>query len=419
MTAKITALEPVFHLDTSGERFHFIVLGIGGTGSDLVAKLCRHLSLHRCADSNILMHDITFCDADVVEEKNLVRQNFFSADLGKNKAEIMALKCATLFDMVVRAVPRYIEDGNALENVFSISPHIPFIIGCVDNNATRRMLHEYLVVSGQRIFYLDAGNEEFAGQVALGYQSGRKTMRLADTFDTLFTESPYRGRFDLPDITYHHPEMLEDDDKFASDLSCAERVVSNPQAMAANNEASAIIFQIICNCIRGKIDYHYVAFDTLTSTRSVKYNTVSALKSYGVRQIDSALAAIDHINNSRSASAAPDLAEVVLDVVTEPEEADLASYNTNDTGPVREVVDAANRVLNALNNAFGSNNGAYQTTEGAVGGSLSVLECAFVDETSVLSQLYPAGSEGNEEPSEPSDDSITSGDLLGVGANDI
>lgn len=276
----ITELEQVFYLATPGP-FHFILLGVGGTGSDLASKLCRHLSLLRVPDTNTLIHDITLCDADIVEEKNLVRQNFFTADLGKNKAEIMALKCSTLFDMVVRAVPKYIEDAATLADIISICPDkIPFIIGCVDNNATRVMLHDFICGGYQGDYpltYLDAGNEEFSGQVALCYKVFNKKNRLVE-----HSTAPGSYIFNLPDITDHHPEMLSGDDSFASDLSCAERAVSNPQALTANNEAATILFQMICNCLRGKIDYHYVAFDTLTSNRRVVFNTASVLKSYGV-----------------------------------------------------------------------------------------------------------------------------------------
>ncbi len=402
MTAKITTLEPVFYLDTLGSQFHFIVLGVGGTGSDLVAKLCRYLSLYRSPDSSALLHDITFCDADVVEEKNLGRQNFFPADLGKNKAEIMALKCSTLFNMVVRAVPNYIEDGDTLGDIICISPRTPFIIGCVDNNATRSMLHEYFTSSGRRMFYLDAGNEEFAGQVALGYKSGFKSLRLTDG---LSAEFPYVGRFDLPDITYHHPEMLEDDDKFASDLSCAERAVSNPQAMTANNEASTIIFQMVCNCIRGRTDYHYVAFDTLTSTRSVKFNTASILKSYGVRQVDSVVSAVTEINNSRQTVTVSAVTEINNSHRPVALASDDERFGFMTTPPLpnrpemtREATEIINRVLGDMLNESGTD--IYQNDDADLNADLNADPSAD-----------PSADPGPVSE-ETSDDSITPGDLL-------
>ncbi len=48
------------------------------------------------------------CDGDVVEEKNLVRQNFTPADLGENKAKVLAERYSTVFGMETEYVPAYV-----------------------------------------------------------------------------------------------------------------------------------------------------------------------------------------------------------------------------------------------------------------------------------------------------------------------
>jgi len=60
-----------------------IMLGAGGTGGHIAPHLYRLLhTLDRFTK-------VIVCDRDIVEEKNLVRQNFISADLGKNKARVL------------------------------------------------------------------------------------------------------------------------------------------------------------------------------------------------------------------------------------------------------------------------------------------------------------------------------------------
>lgn len=281
MSEEILTLEPVFYLGTNF-NFHFIVIGVGGNGSELVPRLCRQIALRRHADSHATRHKITICDADIVEEKNLVRQNFFSSDLGKNKAEIMGLKCSTIFDIPVTAVTEYVETKKMLDGIVSLQADedvVPFIIGCVDNNATRALIHSYVTDENVSlpIFYMDAGNEEFAGQVVLG-------AKLRRTDKASGTVGPDIYSFNLPFVANHHPEILAPkQDKFASQLSCAERAESNPQAAVTNLEAANIMFQMISNCLEGKIDYHYVSFDAEKSTRRVIFNTASTLKSYGIR----------------------------------------------------------------------------------------------------------------------------------------
>lgn len=61
-----------------------VMLGAGGTGGHIAPHLYRLLySLDRPVRFII-------ADGDVIEPKNLVRQNFIEADLGENKAQVLA-----------------------------------------------------------------------------------------------------------------------------------------------------------------------------------------------------------------------------------------------------------------------------------------------------------------------------------------
>jgi PRTRC genetic system ThiF family protein len=279
-------LEPTYFLNTD-YRFHFIVLGCGGNGSELVPKICRQLSFKR-SSLGAQIHDITVVDKDVVEEKNLLRQNFFKGDLGKNKAEVMGLKCSTVFNMVVRAFNMFVETPGDLSTVINASDKIPFIIGCVDTNAVRKMLHQF--VKGWRkrtpVFWLDAGNEEFAGQVVLGCKlhCGSKLNQVAKVTEgdgeDKITYTTYN--FNLPTVCDLYPDMLKSEDRFASAISCAERAVSNPQAADTNVEAANILYQFVSNCLRGRINYHKVTFNVLQGNRATVHNDESVLKSYKI-----------------------------------------------------------------------------------------------------------------------------------------
>ncbi len=70
-----------------------VMLGAGGTGGYAAPHIYRLIhTLNRPARFLV-------ADGDIVEKKNLVRQNFIHADLGRNKAAVMAVgglrrKCA-------------------------------------------------------------------------------------------------------------------------------------------------------------------------------------------------------------------------------------------------------------------------------------------------------------------------------------
>ena len=67
-----------------------VVVGCGGTGSWLLPKLVK--TINDGIRKSIIRKDVKLIliDGDIVEEKNLVRQNFIEQDIGQNKAEVMA-----------------------------------------------------------------------------------------------------------------------------------------------------------------------------------------------------------------------------------------------------------------------------------------------------------------------------------------
>ena len=128
-----------------------VMLGAGGTGGHIAPHLYRLLyALERPVRFII-------CDGDIVEEKNLVRQNFTPADLGENKAKVLAERYSSVFGMETEYVPEFIESGERLLSMlrartFPTGPYwnsptvkeLVILIGAVDNNKSRKLCHEVL-----------------------------------------------------------------------------------------------------------------------------------------------------------------------------------------------------------------------------------------------------------------------------------
>lgn len=210
-----------------------IMLGAGGTGGHIAPHLYRLLyALNRPVRFII-------CDGDIVEEKNLVRQNFTPADLGENKAQVLAERYSSVFGMETEYIPAFIENAAELEDLvrpccfqldYSTPPlwELVILIGAVDNNKSRKLCHEVFSRS-KELIYIDSGNGETTGQVVCGIRRGNRTY--------------YKPAAAL------YPEMLEDTDKFPTELSCAEASVSAPQSMAANITAATIVVDMIYNIL--------------------------------------------------------------------------------------------------------------------------------------------------------------------------
>ena len=85
-----------------------VMLGAGGTGGHIAPHLYRLLyALDRPVRFII-------CDGDIVEEKNLVRQNFTPADIGENKAKVLAERYSSVFGMETGVSPKRIATGKFL-----------------------------------------------------------------------------------------------------------------------------------------------------------------------------------------------------------------------------------------------------------------------------------------------------------------
>lgn len=233
-----------------------VMLGAGGTGGHAAPHIYRLLyALDRPAR-------FILCDGDIVEHKNLVRQNFAPADLGENKARVLAERYATVFGMEVEYIPRFLETIDDLMEVikpngweltkysYAQTPEMVILLGCVDNNKSRKLCHEAFNQS-KDLVYIDSGNGEFSGQVVCGVRKNGRTV--------------------FKSIGGVYPQILKETDRFPSELSCAEAAVSDPQSIAANITAATAVVDMLYNILaHGESLVRQTDF----STKSLRMQTV-------------------------------------------------------------------------------------------------------------------------------------------------
>lgn len=222
---------------------HFIVVGAGGTGGYLIPNLARQVSLQNKIRrvENLPPHKITIIDADGVEEKNLTRQQFVLADIGKNKAEVMANRYGRAFELAIEYLPEYISSTEMLLGLTDNDSHIPVFIDCVDNNKTRAIMFD--AYSQTDSFMISSGNEEYSGQVVFS----RNTPGKSRTLDHMLS-SDRKGPvlpFRTPTLVDMFTSVLDGTDRHPSEMSCAENAVSAPQNIMTNMTAANIIFGFV------------------------------------------------------------------------------------------------------------------------------------------------------------------------------
>jgi len=275
------------------------VVGCGGNGGHVVPQVMRlnrnMLDRYnappapgdrRRSELNI---EMTLIDGDVIEQKNLIRQNFIAPDVGKNKAMVLAERYGKAFGLEIGAIPNYLaNDLDALKELLFCGNQVGVIIlCCVDNNYTRKALHELFVEFPKKnyanispTFWIDVANEKYDGQLCIGYRGDSMELRenvatsrynsnpsiwgedywdgldgiVHDHYNNLpgITRGVY---FPMPFITELFPSMLEGKPDFdPNDPSCAENAEQTDQTMVANILSASVMFSAYCQALATFLD---------------------------------------------------------------------------------------------------------------------------------------------------------------------
>lgn len=257
-----------------------MVIGCGGTGSRLVPLLTQFIaSITKDKNPRGWLDNPTIylVDDDVVEQKNLLRQNFVAADVGKHKASVLAQRYSRAYGVnIVPILKRVDGTRHILQQQGSmINLNRSIIIMCVDSAQARRDIIKMVNDTNRPIniesgaFFIDAGNEDNFGQVRFFNQAVafHMTSFKAEDFPK---NSPVV--LDIPaipiDLRYY--DELED---LPSQGSCADL----DQTLAINALMATLIMGVVQNYYYVKpMTYNQISI-SLDGGVSTSYNTVSTL----------------------------------------------------------------------------------------------------------------------------------------------
>lgn len=211
-------------------KYKILVVGTGGTGTFFLKEFARYLS-----DNNSILKkisDITIADGDYVEEKNLTRQAFLKEDIGCNKALVMTDVIYSNFNIKMEAYTNFIDDIKVLANLAQSDSNdcIPVIIGCVDNHGFRFLLEEYFYSNDvSNLIIMDAANDKESGQCV--YSAKIKDKCLSGVRSDYF------------------PEMILEDTRAVTEMSCEELNNSTPQHIFTNMFSSLQLLSGLTNLL--------------------------------------------------------------------------------------------------------------------------------------------------------------------------
>ncbi len=250
-------------------RTHLVICGVGGIGGYLLQSACRllyglreerrerrereaaaaqangHFPNHgRREPPPPLIPEILLIDGDSVSGKNLRRQYFLPADVGKNKARILAERYGAAYGLEVAAYPHYLTPDTDLTRIV---PEGSVVVGAVDNARSRELLGEKL--SAYRdVVYLDSGNAGVPLDPPDREPTREERIQARDSGweGQVLCGVRRDGETILPFPAEQMPDLVEDDSELLpSEVPCGQVVVSNPQRHLTNIVAATTLLTFL------------------------------------------------------------------------------------------------------------------------------------------------------------------------------
>ncbi|RJX17573.1 MAG: thiamine biosynthesis protein ThiF [Desulforudis sp.] len=254
----------------AGDSLNLVLVGCGGTGSWLAPAVVRiaRLIIEKF-DKSVHVH---FVDPDVVEAKNVFRQNFCQAEIGRNKADALAFRYSLAWGVEITAWAKHV---SAVEIEGSYNS-MYLLIGCVDRASARNEILRF--TSRHVCWWLDCGNFSSAGQVILGSSLRRP--------EDPFQLPGFCSWLPLPSA--QHPELVSDPPApgeagafYASDLSCADLAMLDSQGMSINQRIAAEAADYLVRMLLTKDLNRFATYIDLASGSSrSRYITPENLEAY-------------------------------------------------------------------------------------------------------------------------------------------
>lgn len=247
------------------ERIDKIILvGVGGTGSQVARTLAR--TLYSMKQARLDTPDLILVDGDTVEMKNVGRQMFTPADVGRNKAELLAARFNRALGLSIEAIPNFFHRDLPI----ATSQHKSLILGCVDNAEARRQIARY--ARRESCIWIDGGNHFETGQVIIG--DAKRDNRLhSNLSDNVLVHLPF------PDVVM--PDLLEDDPPTEDDpASCAELVAMGEQHLLVNEYVALAMGSLVFSLLHRQPIHHHMVHVSANGIMRPEFLTEDLIESW-------------------------------------------------------------------------------------------------------------------------------------------
>lgn len=253
---------PAAYVLPADKPIAIVLVGCGGTGSHIAQSLAR-LAVHMRATSELNLY---FIDGDTVEPKNVGRQLFSAAEVGRNKAQTLAARFSAAMGLNITAIP-HMADADLRHVRLVPRNEIGIIVGAIDRAAGRQACAEAL--RGDWHLWLDCGNHETSGQVVVGTALTKAALKGALAIPGLCRALP------APSLVY--PDLLRQT-AHRPRADCAAAQEDNAQSLMVNQMMAAIAAEYLYNLVvRRRLTTFATSVDLASLTMQTQPITARAL----------------------------------------------------------------------------------------------------------------------------------------------
>ncbi len=229
-------------------------VGCGGTGSHLASGL---VAIQQALDAKGIGMGLLLVDPDLVEPKNVGRQLFAAADVGRPKAQVLAERLNAAYGTKVGAGVWALDQDHPLETNFDhyAVERLRLVVGAVDNPAARALIAKAVAGAHGRLWWCDAGNHHRSGQVALGNTTDVRELK--ESIALGLTD-----RLPAPNVVYPDLVQAPKAAKPKRAPSCAELTAAGEQALMVNRVIAAWACSLLADfLVTRAVKYFAVAID--------------------------------------------------------------------------------------------------------------------------------------------------------------
>jgi hypothetical protein len=292
-------MSPDIELASVGYRIptpsRIVIAGCGGTGGWFIPKLVK--IVNECITKFLISapFEILLIDADIVETKNLLRQNFVSSDIDTNKAEVMCNRYAPhlVQGATMHYLDQYISSADIISEMNPAVQHrfvdieqiinkraFTLFFSFIDNAVSRQIIHRYATTNSQ-LFVFDVANNQYNGQLTFSnypiksaWMSHYPDNGTDSIHDLVANLRPF---FDVGPSSFmvRYPHHITDTEYVKLHNCADEDMNAVSQLFNANDTAASLAATVLTNCLeKGYMKYSNYAFFTGENASLVASNPI-------------------------------------------------------------------------------------------------------------------------------------------------